>query len=51
MQLKHLNNKKGTPQTMQPVRVVLTPIITEFYNFKVGCDFFSFSCSSKVSII
>jgi hypothetical protein len=47
----NLNCNLGTPLSMTSLRVKRTPIFTQFYNFKVGCDFFSSSCSSKVSII
>jgi hypothetical protein len=48
MQSQQLNNKKGTPETLQPVRVVRTPRVTEFYNFKVGCSFLFLCCSSRI---
>lgn len=48
MQSKHLDNKIGSPLQLKPTRVVPTPIITGLNSFKVGCDFFILSCSSKV---
>ena len=47
MQLKQLNNKIGSPLGLKLPRVVPTPIVMQFYNFKVGCNFLFLCCSSK----
>lgn len=40
MQSQKLNNKKGTPQTLQPVRVVGTPIYKYLCGFELGLQIF-----------
>ena len=49
MQSIQLNKKKVLPEKVNLTRVVRTPIATQFYNFKVGCNFFIDSSNSKVS--
>ena len=36
MQYQQLNNKKGTPETLQLVRVVRAPSNRKFVEFKLG---------------
>ena len=43
------NKKKVLPEKVDLMRVASTPIATQFYNFKVGCNFFINSSNSKVS--
>jgi hypothetical protein len=50
MQSTQLNKKKVLPEKVNLVRVVRTPIGTQFHTFKVGCDFFINSSNSKVSL-
>lgn len=40
MQSQLLNNKKGTPQTLQPVRVVLSSIYKYLWDFELGLQIF-----------
>jgi len=40
MQSQQLNNKKGTPETLQPVRVVRAPIYKYLWVFQLGLQIF-----------
>lgn len=48
MQSIQLKNKLGSLLKIKLTGVMRAPIITGLNSFKVGCDFFILSCSSKV---